>query len=142
LNGTFVVFEYKQMTIYRTRYRDPKQHSWISQWSPTHAVAELRRIEVEKRLAPKKVEIQVERFEVNLGKDAIIKSLMSMLRSDTRDTRDVLALIALRTDSIGCRRRRFVSDGAPAFVLIIGARRAGNRSLSSAWYGSLRISKC
>jgi hypothetical protein len=38
-------------------------------------VAELRRIEVEKRLAPKKVEILVRRFEVNHGKDAIIKFL-------------------------------------------------------------------
>jgi hypothetical protein len=63
------------MMIYRTRYRDPKRHSWVNQWSPTHVVAELRRIEVEKRLAPKKVEIQVERFEVNLGNDAIIKFL-------------------------------------------------------------------
>jgi len=29
------------MTIYRTRYRDPKRHSWINDWSPTHVVAEL-----------------------------------------------------------------------------------------------------
>jgi hypothetical protein len=63
------------MTIYRTRYRDPKRHSWVNKWSPTHVVAELQRIEVEKRLAPKKIEIEVERFEVNLGKDAIIKFL-------------------------------------------------------------------
>jgi hypothetical protein len=63
------------MTIYRTRYRDPKRHSWISKWSPTHVVAEFRRIEVEKRFAPRNVEIKVERFEVNLGKDAIIKFL-------------------------------------------------------------------
>ena len=63
------------MTIYRTRYRDPKRHTWVNEWSPTHVVAELRRIEVEKRLAPKKVEVEVQRFEVNLGKDAIIKFL-------------------------------------------------------------------
>ena len=63
------------MTIYRTRYRDPKRNSWVSEWTPTHVLAELRRIEVEKRLAPKKVEIEVERFEVNLGKDAIIRFL-------------------------------------------------------------------
>jgi hypothetical protein len=52
------------MTIYRTRYRDPKRHSWVKAWSPTHVVAELRRIEVEKRFAPRKVEIEVQRFEV------------------------------------------------------------------------------
>ena len=63
------------MTIYRTRYRDPKRHAWVNQWSPTHVVAELRRIDVEKRFAPKKVETQIERFEINLGKDAIIKFL-------------------------------------------------------------------
>jgi hypothetical protein len=40
-----------------------------------HRVAELRRIEVEQRFVPKKIEIEVERFEVNLGKDAIIKIL-------------------------------------------------------------------
>ena len=51
------------MTIYRTRYRDPKRHSWVKAWSPTHVVAELRRIEVEKRFAPRKVEIEVQRFE-------------------------------------------------------------------------------
>ena len=63
------------MTIYRTRYRDPKRHLWVNEWSPTDVVAELRRIEVEKRNAPKEIEIQVERFEVNLGKDAITKFL-------------------------------------------------------------------
>ena len=63
------------MTIYRTRYRDPKRNSWVSHWSPTHVVAELRRIEAERRFAPKKVETQIERFEVNIGKDTIIKIL-------------------------------------------------------------------
>jgi hypothetical protein len=63
------------MTIYRTRYRDPKRHSWVNEWSPTLVVAELRRIEVEKRFAPRKVEIEVERFEVNPGKYDIIKFL-------------------------------------------------------------------
>jgi len=67
-----VDFEYKHMTIYRTRYRDPKRHSWVNAWSPTHVVAELRRIEVEKR---RKVEIEVQRFEVNPGKYDIIKFL-------------------------------------------------------------------
>jgi hypothetical protein len=38
-------------------------------------VAGLRRIEVEKRFAPRKVEIEVERFEVNPGKYDIIKFL-------------------------------------------------------------------
>ena len=63
------------MTFSRTRYRDPKRHSRINKWSSTHIVAKLRRIEVEKHLAPKKVEIEVERVEVNLGKDAIIRFL-------------------------------------------------------------------
>ena len=70
-----VDFEYKHMTIYRTRYRDPKRHSWVNAWSPTHVVAELRGIEVEKRFAPRKVEIEVRRFEVNPGKYDIIKFL-------------------------------------------------------------------
>jgi len=70
-----IAFEYKQMTIYRTRYRDPKRHSWVNAWSPTHVVAELHRIEVEKRFAPRKVEIEVQRFEVNPGKYDIIKFL-------------------------------------------------------------------
>jgi len=38
-------------------------------------VAELRGIEVEKRFAPRKVEIEVQRFEVNPGKYDIIKFL-------------------------------------------------------------------
>ena len=43
---------------------------------PVVADARRRRaIEVEKRFGPKKVETQVERFDVNLGKDAIIKFL-------------------------------------------------------------------
>ena len=63
------------MTIYRTRYCDPKRRSWVNEWSPTHVVAELRGIEAEKRFWPRKVEIEVESFEVNLGKDAIIRFL-------------------------------------------------------------------
>lgn len=55
------------MTIYRTR--------WVNQGSPTHVVAELRRIDAEKHFAPRKVDIEVDRFELNLGKDAIIKFL-------------------------------------------------------------------
>jgi len=62
------------MTIYRTRYRDPKS-SWVNEWSPTLVVAELRRREVEKRFAPKMVEIEVERFEVNPGKYDILSFL-------------------------------------------------------------------
>jgi len=38
-------------------------------------VAELRRIEVAKRFAPRKVEIEVDRFEVNPGKYDILKFL-------------------------------------------------------------------
>ena len=47
------------MTIYRNCYRDPKCHSWVNEWSPIHVVAELRRIEVEKRFAPRTADIEV-----------------------------------------------------------------------------------
>jgi hypothetical protein len=63
------------MTIYRTRYHDPKEHRWVSEWAETRIGAEMRRAGIEKRFAPRKVEIEVGRFEVNPGKDAIIKFL-------------------------------------------------------------------
>jgi hypothetical protein len=37
---TFVAFEYKRMTISRTRYHDPKAHRWVSAWSETRVTAD------------------------------------------------------------------------------------------------------
>src|SRR5262249_53577282 len=52
--GTSVDFEGKQMTIYRTRYRDPKEHRWVSKRPETRVVAEVHRAQ---RFAPRKLEI-------------------------------------------------------------------------------------
>jgi hypothetical protein len=35
--------EYKRMTIYRTRYHDPKEHRRVSAWAETRVGAEMRR---------------------------------------------------------------------------------------------------
>jgi hypothetical protein len=61
------------------------------------ATGRARRIEVEQRFAPKKVEIQEVRFEVNLGKDAIIKFLNVATLGFARLC--YLALVALDSDS-------------------------------------------
>ena len=37
------------MTIYRTRYRDPKGR-WVSAWSETRVTAEIRRAEIEVKI--------------------------------------------------------------------------------------------
>jgi hypothetical protein len=63
------------VTIYRTRYREPKERRWVSAWAETRVAAEFHRAEIERRFAPHKIEIEVDRFEVDLGKDAIIKFL-------------------------------------------------------------------
>jgi hypothetical protein len=67
--------EYKPMTIYRTRYRGPGERSWVSAWSETRVTAEFRRAEFEKRFAPKKLEVEIERFELNPGKSDIVRFL-------------------------------------------------------------------
>jgi hypothetical protein len=72
---TSVAFEYKRITIYRTRYCDPKEHRWVSQWAETRIGAELRRAGIEKRFAPRKVEVAVERFAVNPSKPELVRSL-------------------------------------------------------------------
>ena len=46
--------------IYRTRYRDPKRHSWIDEWSETCVTAEFRRAEIERRFPAKKLEVKIE----------------------------------------------------------------------------------
>jgi hypothetical protein len=64
------------MTIYRTRYRDPKEHRrWVSAWAETRVGAEMRRAGIEKRFAPRKVEIAVARFEVNPSKPELVRFL-------------------------------------------------------------------
>jgi len=63
------------MTIYRTRYRDPKEHRWLSEWSETRVTAEFRRAEFERRFASKKLEVESERFELNPGKSDIVRFL-------------------------------------------------------------------
>jgi hypothetical protein len=73
--GTSVAFEYKYMTIYRTRYRDPKERRWMSRWAVTRVTAEFHRAEIERRFASKKLDIEIERFEVNPGKSDIVRFL-------------------------------------------------------------------
>jgi hypothetical protein len=63
------------MTIYRTRYRDPKDHRWVSAWSETRVTAEFRRAEIERRFARKNLEVQIEWFELNPGKSDIVRFL-------------------------------------------------------------------
>ena len=58
------------MTIYRTRYRDPKERRWLSRWAETRVTAE-----IERRFAPKKIEIGIDRFELNPGKSDIVRFL-------------------------------------------------------------------
>jgi len=64
--GASLAFEYKQMTIYRTRYRGPGDRRWVNAWSETRVTAEFRRAEFEKRFAPKKL---------NPGKSDIVRFL-------------------------------------------------------------------
>jgi hypothetical protein len=63
------------MTIYRTRYRDPKERRWVSAWAETRIGAEMRRAGIEKRFARRKVEVAVERFEVNPSKPELVRFL-------------------------------------------------------------------
>jgi hypothetical protein len=63
------------MTIYRTRYREPRDRRWLSAWSETRVTAEFRRSEIERRFAPKKLEIAIDRFELNPGKSDIVRFL-------------------------------------------------------------------
>jgi hypothetical protein len=48
------------MAIYRTRYRDPKEHRWVSAWAETRVTAEFWRAEIERRFAGKKLEIAID----------------------------------------------------------------------------------
>jgi hypothetical protein len=63
------------MTIYRTRYHDPKIHRWVSEWAETRHGAELRRAGIEKRFTPRKVGVAVVRFEVNPSKPELVRFL-------------------------------------------------------------------
>jgi len=61
-------------TIYRTPYRDPKERRWLSGWAETRVTAESWRAEIEQRSARKKLEIAIDRFEINPGKSDIVRS--------------------------------------------------------------------
>jgi len=50
-------------------------------------VPELRRRDIEKRFAPRKIDIEVQRFDVNSGKYDIIKFLNEMRRSEVAEER-------------------------------------------------------
>ena len=63
------------MTLYRRRYRDPKEHRRVSAGAETRVGAEVRRAGIEKRFAPGKLEIAVERFEVNPSKPPLVRFL-------------------------------------------------------------------
>jgi hypothetical protein len=63
------------MTIYRTRYRDPKEQRWVNAWAETSRRREMRRAGIEKRFAPCKIEVAVERFEVNPSKPELVRFL-------------------------------------------------------------------
>jgi hypothetical protein len=53
----------------------PKEHRWVSEWAETRVGAEMRRVGIEKRFAPRKIEVAVERFEFNPGKSNIVRFL-------------------------------------------------------------------
>jgi hypothetical protein len=110
----FVGFEYKQMTIYRTRYRDPKRHSWVIEWSPTNLVAELRRIKGREAACTEE------------GRDP-----GGALRGQSRQGRQR----QISPTSVSGMCRRFVSYGASAVVLMIGARSARHKDLESVVHG-------
>ena len=63
------------MTIYRTRYHDPKAHRWVNEWAETRVGAEMRRAGIKKRFASRKIEVAVERFEVNPSKPQLVRFL-------------------------------------------------------------------
>ena len=61
------------ITIYRTRYRDPEGQRGVSEWAETGVAAEFHRAEIEQRFAAKKLDIAIDRFELNPGKSDILR---------------------------------------------------------------------
>jgi len=61
------------MTIYRTRYRDPKEHRWVSERPKTRVVAEVNRAQIARRFAPRKLEIGIDCFELNPSKSDAVR---------------------------------------------------------------------
>jgi hypothetical protein len=47
----------------------------MSLWAETRVAAEFCRAEIERRFAPKKLEVEIDRFEVNPGKSDIVRFL-------------------------------------------------------------------
>ena len=54
---------------------DPKEQQRVSTWAETRVGGEMRRAGIEKRFAPRKIEIAVERFEVNPSKPELVRFL-------------------------------------------------------------------
>jgi hypothetical protein len=71
--GTSVAFEGKQMTIYRTRDRDPQEHRWVRERPKRRVVPEVHRAQIERRFAPRKLEIGIDCFEVNPSKSVGVR---------------------------------------------------------------------
>ena len=47
----------------------------MNAWSETRVTAEFRRAEIERRFAPKELDVAIERFELNPGKSDIVRFL-------------------------------------------------------------------
>jgi hypothetical protein len=73
--GLWKTLRPKTMTIYRRRYRDPTERRWLSRWIETGVTAEFWRAEIERRFARMKLEIAIDRFELNPGKSDIVRFL-------------------------------------------------------------------
>jgi hypothetical protein len=63
------------MTIFRTRCRDPELRRLVSAWSETRVAAECSRAEIEKRFVRRKLDMRIERFDLNPGKSDIVRFL-------------------------------------------------------------------
>jgi hypothetical protein len=63
------------MTIYRTRYQRSKGAPPVSKWTETSVTAEFWRSEIERRFTGKKLEIMIDRFELNPSKSDIVPFL-------------------------------------------------------------------
>lgn len=101
------------MTIYRTRYRDPSEHRWVSACAETRAGAEMRRTGSEKRFAPRKVEVAVKRFEVNPSKPELVRFLNEHVAEELRTVSHTYGRLGCPVYRHRCRRgvrRRFVSS--------------------------------
>ena len=56
-------------------HRDPKERRWFSRWAETRVTAEFWRAEIERRVVGMKLEIAIDRFQLNPGKSDIVRFL-------------------------------------------------------------------